>query len=143
MCAWLFSLGFCTSFVSSLDRVAMEGDMCTLHCDINPVRDITSRDCTDSLYYFWTSPTNKGCVDNEDDCPAVIGGYCTYEELLTYDCWQPCMTIHANMSLEINPVMMEYEGNYDCKKPGSIPTNRHTLVVAGKMEYILIVATLK
>ena len=126
-----------TGLVTSEDIVAIEGDAYTLHCEREPVRDILSLDegCA-TFIYWWLAPTEDGCLENNLPCPGTIGGFCSDKSLFINECWEPCMTVHENFDLEINPVMTEYEGEYTCKRQVSLQQS-YTLNVAGDI-YIYV-----
>ena len=115
--------------------MAIEGESFLIDCTTEPMRSILSQDC--SFYvYWWDADNGNGCLDNSDNCGKTVGGLCEIGIGETEDCWRSCMTVHDNYTLEIMPVVTEYEGIYTCKDLyGTDET--HSMIVAGKIMFII------
>ena len=122
-----------TGYGLSVDGVAIEGGVYTLQCDKMTVPAMQNLECnSNEHWYTWVGPSETGCLGYQGDCLDTIGGVCRNGDSSTNACWQPCMTVHNTMTLEFNPVLADYEGDYECQQ-WSIGIEIQTLLVAGKI----------
>ena len=104
----------------ALDELVIEGDRLEVPCACPSVRAIQQRSECNNTYHVmqWTAPNENGCVGDTRTCVSLIGGVCVNNASSTTACWTPCMRVTTSLELIIDPVKVEYEGEYTCRCGG-------------------------